>query len=89
MNAIELASMIENRIGQDFDGEAHFAEHEARQFAAMLRAQHEALGECAKPFFWEKEGFWPDASTPAHKTTEIRRRRDIASRVYGGQLDEA
>lgn len=34
----ELAKLLSERIGQDFDGECHLAEHEARQIISALTA---------------------------------------------------
>ena len=35
----DLVDMLERRIGQDFDGECHLAEHEARQIIAALSTE--------------------------------------------------
>ncbi len=40
---IAAAERLESRIGQDFDGECHLAEHEAREAAALLRSAAEEL----------------------------------------------
>ncbi|MNE61266.1 hypothetical protein D3C80_1564680 [compost metagenome] len=34
---MELVGLVEQRIGQDFDGECHLTETEARQIAACIR----------------------------------------------------
>lgn len=44
LEAVErLSVLIEQRIGQDFDGECHLTEAEARQVISTLRSQAEAL----------------------------------------------
>ena len=47
-----------------------------------------ALRECAKPYFWDADGFWPDASTPAHKQAEMERRQRFARAVLKPSTDK-
>jgi len=47
-----------------------------------------ALRECAKPYFWDADGFWPDASTAAHKQAEMERRQRLALAALVPSTDE-
>lgn len=46
--------------------------------AARIEALEGVLRECAKPYFWNEDGFWADASTPAYREQELHRRLTIA-----------
>lgn len=44
----ELAGLLIERIGQDFDGECHLTEDEARKIAAFIRKQEEEIAALTK-----------------------------------------
>lgn len=61
---MELVGLVEGRIGQDFDGECHLTEEEARQIAACIREMVEwrdietAPHETLVVLGWFEEGVW-------------------------------
>lgn len=44
----------------------------------LIEEIREKLTDIASTPFWMKDGFWPDASFPAHRDQEIYRRRQVA-----------
>ena len=86
---IEFVAQLRNRwlSGdelQRFIGARNTLEEGATHLIDEVMKLRGALAQCARPYFWCEDGFWPDASTPAYRDQEMDRRRHIAQAALNG-----